>query len=132
MHAGHGRPRPLDAATVAALCAGVLLALWSPALLPLAAASGLLASALVAIAVLTFIDPGRSARRAAWMAWAAWLALGVALCTVHGHFAMRERLPAALDGHVVTIEARVEGLPIATGRGSRFHATVLRDRKSVV
>lgn len=126
MHAGQGRPRPLDATTVGALCAGVMLALWSPALLPLVAASGLLASALVVIAVLTFIDPWRSAVRAAWVAWAAWLALGVALCTVHGHFAMRERLPAVLHGHVVTIEARVEGLPIATGRGSRFHVTVLR------
>jgi competence protein ComEC len=117
MDAGQGRPRTLDIATVAALCAGVLAALWAPRLLPL---DGVMPMLLVALAA-----GWRWRHRPATVRMAAF-ALGIALCTAHGHHALSQRLPATLDGTALVVDARVLGLPESGRDGARFLVEVER------
>lgn len=142
MRPGQGRPLALDAPWTLALCAGVILQLSAPTLVPSAVAWALLAvgSAFVlapalfgrparpAVAVPVAGTLGFSADAASMRGIACFGALlvGASLCALHGHAALSTRLPAALDGTRVHVEVRVDGLPVALPRGARFHAEVLR------
>lgn len=117
MHAGQGRPRPFDTVWAAALCAGVVVALWLPVLLPMAV--------VLPAALLGF---------GGWWRWphsllaatAAAFALGFLICSAHGHHALAQRLPPVLEGRVMVIEARILGLPETRTEGARFLVEVVR------
>ncbi|HAI58772.1 MAG TPA: hypothetical protein DCM32_02720, partial [Xanthomonadaceae bacterium] len=132
MHAGQGRPSinplpppALAAATVAALCAGVMAQLWAPALLPGGVAALLLVSALVLLVAVPGMARRVPAVPGAGLALAAFL-LGLSLCALHGQQAMAGRLPAALDGQRVVLDLRIVDLPERGRYGARFRAEVLR------
>lgn len=129
MDPGQGRPITLDAGWTAALCGGVLAQWHSPSLLPFGAAIGLFVLAAACVVASWFVRwlsaPGGLWRRTA-LAWSGAVALGVALCAVHGHLAMARRPPAGLDTAIVRIDVRIVALPEVRSGGARFTADIER------
>jgi competence protein ComEC len=136
MHAGHGRPPTLDIGWTAALCGGVLAQLYAPGLIPKPWAVLLLVVALVAGATLIAFAHRRVVTNAstftpasAWPRAVAMLlsaTLGASLCALHGHAALSERLPTALDDARLQVELRVVGLPESQPQGAYFVAEIER------
>ena len=125
MQPGQGRPFALDVPVVSALCLGVLAVLWAPALPPTPWAFALL----VVPAAIALAGRGRLGLRPGLVRVLGWLALfglGAGVCTWQGHRAMAERLPIALDGVGVVVDARVVGLPQPGPTGSRLRIEVRR------
>lgn len=101
---------------MAAFLTGAMLQLWASSLLPWSAALALLIAASIAASPLL---PWRR------LDLPAALALGLAVCALHGQIALQSRLSSEWDGTPATVTARVVGLPEANAQGSRFVIEVI-------
>ena len=101
---------------MAAFLTGAMLQLWASCLLPWPAALALLIVAAIGASPLL---PWRR------LDLPAALALGLAVCALHGQMLLQSRLSSEWDGTRATVTARVVGLPEASARGSRFVIEVI-------
>lgn len=95
-------------ACVAALLAGMVAALWSPAL-----PSQVLLWVLLVLGLAGWCVPSRARWIGAGLAGVAWAGL-------HATWSLGAQLPVAWEGHEVTVTGRVVGLPEPQARRTRF------------
>lgn len=106
--ANRSAPAPMGLACVAALLAGMVAALWSPAL-----PAQVLLWALLVLGLAAWRVPSRARWIGAGLAGVAWAGL-------HATWSLGAQLPVAWEGREVTVAGRVVGLPEPQARRTRF------------
>lgn len=106
--ANRNAPAPMGLACVAALLAGMVAALWSPAL-----PSQVLLWVLLVLGLAGWCVPSRARWIGAGLAGVAWAGL-------HATWSLGAQLPVAWEAREVTVTGRVVGLPEPQARRTRF------------